>query len=78
MKFFSYSREDDYGVEIRLHFFIFSSFTFLTLNFRTTDYPSLIPYLQFTFGGVSLLHFVIWIHKFGFEFDFISKSFSIL
>jgi len=76
-------RREDFGPEIYFQIINFSKHwpklfkrrSVLQISFSWNDYPGW-PYIQITSGGNGLLGILLWIYKFGFDLDFMSRTWN--
>jgi len=78
IKFFQVARwryREDFGHEWYVQFLFTDSWALLQASVSWNDYPSW-PYLQIKFGSGDVLSILFWVYKFGFDIDFISRTWS--
>jgi len=83
MTFLKIKHREDFGPEIYFQLINFSKHwpkpvkrrSVLQISLSWNDYPSW-PYIQITSGGGGLLGILLWVYKFGFDLDFMSRTWN--
>lgn len=65
----------DFGHEYYIQIINIKRKSLLQVSVSWNDCPSY-PYLQITFGSGTLLGILFWAHKFGFDIDFIGRTWN--
>lgn len=83
MEFIRISRREDFGVDWYVQILNttkhcprpFKNRSLLQMSVSWNDYPSW-PYIQISSGNGTFLSVLFWVYKFGFDVDFISRTWS--
>ena len=83
MSFLRIKRRNDFGLEIYFQIINFGRHwpgpfkrrSVLQVSLSWNDHPGF-PYIQITSGNTGLLGIMLWIYKFGFDLDFMSRTWN--
>ena len=75
MTLFKFKHREDFGHEWYVQILNIKRWSFLQLSVSWNDYPSW-PFIQIQSGGNGLLSILFWAYKFGFDIDFISRTWN--
>ena len=83
MSFLRIKRRNDFGLEIYFQIINFGRHwprpfkrrSVLQVSLSWNDDPGF-PYIQITSGNTGLLGIMLWIYKFGFDLDFMSRTWN--
>jgi hypothetical protein len=75
MKLFKFSHREDFGHEWYVQFLFTDRWALIQTSISWNDFPSW-PYIQITSGSNGLLSILFWVYKFGFDIDFISRTWN--
>jgi hypothetical protein len=70
-----YNHREDFGHEWYVQILNIKRWSLFQLSVSWNDYPSW-PYLQIKSGSGDVLSILFWAYKFGFDIDFISRTWS--
>ena len=71
-----YNHREDFGHEWYVQILNIKRWSLLQLSVSWNDYPSW-PYLQIKSGSGDVLSILFWAYKFGFDIDFISRTWTV-
>ena len=75
MNLIKFKHRYDFGHEWYIQILNIKRWSLLQASVSWNDYPSW-PYIQITFGSNGLLGILFWAYKFGFDIDFISRTWN--
>ncbi len=78
MKFFQVAKwfyREDFGHEWYIQLFFTDRWALLQTSISWNDFPSW-PYIQIKSGSGDVLSILFWAYKFGFDIDFISRTWN--
>jgi len=75
MKLIKFKHRYDFGHDWYVQIINIKRWSLLQFSVSWNDYPSW-PYIQITFGSNGLLGILFWAYKFGFDIDFISRTWN--
>jgi hypothetical protein len=78
IKFFQVAKwryREDFGHEWYVQFLFTDRWAFLQASVSWNEYPGW-PYCQITFGSNGFMGVLFWAYKFGFDVDFISRTWN--
>jgi hypothetical protein len=70
-----YNHHEDFGHEWYVQILNIRRWSLLQMSISWNDYPSW-PYLQLTLGSNGFFGLLFWVYKFGFDMDFISRTWN--
>ena len=73
MNLIKFKHREDFGHEYYVQILNIKRRSLLQFSVSWCDYPSW-PYIQITSGGNGLLSILFWAYKFGFDIDFLSRT----
>ena len=73
MNLIKFKHRYDFGHEVYVQVVNIKRWSLFQFSVSWNDYPSS-PYFQITSGGNGLLSILFWAYKFGFDIDFLSRT----
>jgi hypothetical protein len=75
MSIIKFNKREDFGHDWYVQVLNIRKWSLLQVSVSWNDYASL-PYLQITFGSNGFFSILSWVYKFGFDVDFISRTWN--